>query len=497
MIHISQQRFPWIFAVLTALAVAPVAISAEKPLPADSAKGRDLLKQGDALADKKQTTEAVLQYKLAFEQLLPGMRKVKFKEIVKRDVTAREALGALLLKEFETDMTPGEFRANELALKTLGLIPIGYDLKGALVTVYSEEIAAFYDPKTKTMHLIKEPEKPSKKVGFLETLLGKKGGFDKDENKTVIAHELTHALADQNFDLTALQKAAKGDDDRSLAVSSLIEGEATMTMLGASMQDWAGDKIVAFPAADLDRTFSLIGPMMLIGSGKNLRDAPPILSESMIFPYLRGLVFCAKLVNDGGWAALDAAYHNPPISTEQILHPEKYQVKTYDAPTAVDLGKLNPGTGWTERGRNVLGEMQISVMLRQNGGKAAAAGWDGDRYAVFENANGALGLVWLSTWDSEDDAREFARGYLKFQTAKLGKDIPHPDALPDSVRRPSHEKVFAVERRGSDVAIVEGFVSDATESLLESAFASKKVEMTPAWIQAEAAVKKAQGVKKD
>ena len=80
--------------------------------------------------------------------------------------------------------------------------------------------------------------------------------------------------------------------------------------------------------------------------------------------------------------------------------------------------------------------MQLGVLLRRHGGKAAAAGWDGDRYAVFEGPEGRLGLVWLSTWDSEDDAREFHRGYARFQTTKLGDGVAQPDAFPDSIRRP-------------------------------------------------------------
>ena len=148
-------------------------------------------------------------------------------------MTTREDLKALLLKEIDEDMTPAEFRANEMGMKAFGLLPRELNLKEILVQVYSEEIAAFYDPKTKTMHLIKEPEAKAKKPpSFLERLIGKKAGFDKDENKTVIAHELTHALADQHFDLDALQKAVKNDDDRDLALSALIEGEATLTMIG-------------------------------------------------------------------------------------------------------------------------------------------------------------------------------------------------------------------------------------------------------------------------
>ena len=445
--------------------------------PASTERGKELLSEGDKLADGKDTTEAVLRYKLAFEQLLPGIRQLPFKTEVKRDVTARDDLRAFLIQEIDEDQTPAEFKAGELGYKALGFIPAGMNWKDVMVKVYSEEIAAFYDPRTKTMHLIRENEVAQpKKRGFLETLLGKKGGFDKDENKTVIAHELTHALADQHYDLAKMQKAAKGDDDRALALSSLIEGEATMTMIGAQMDDWDGDKLRAIPAADLDRAFSLMMPFMSLTSGAALREAPPILSESLIFPYLRGLVFCARLTNDGGWKALDDAYKNPPQSTEQILHPEKYRAQP-DPPTTVDLGKLEPGEGWAEAGRNVVGEMQLGVLLRRHGGKPIAAGWDGDLYAVFEGPEGKLGLAWLTTWDTDDDARDFARQYTRFQTTKLGEGVTSPDAFPDAIRRPHAGSVYAVERRGRDVAVVEGFPSEATERLVEAAFRASKTEL--------------------
>src|SRR6185312_5802699 len=115
------------------------------------------------------------------------------------------------------------------------------------------------------------------------------------------------------------------------------------------------------PAADLDRVFRFLAPLMPLAGGSSLREAPVILSETMIFPYLRGLVFCARLTNDGGWKAIDDAYRHPPLSTEQILHPEKYRAEP-DRPTVVDLGKLDAGPGWTELGRNVVGEMQLAVL---------------------------------------------------------------------------------------------------------------------------------------
>jgi hypothetical protein len=466
--------------LLVGLVAARGAIVVADDLPADLTTGKKLLAEGDDLADQGKPNEAVLAYKRAFEQLLPGMRQRRFKSSVKNDVTPREDLKALLIKEIDEEQSPAEFRANELGMKALGLLPREIKLKEIMVKVYSEEIAAFYDTKTKTMHLIKEPEAQAKKpLSFLERLLGKTGGFDKDENKTVIAHELTHALADQNFDIDAMQKAVKQNDDQDLALSALIEGEATLTMLGAQMDDWDGSLIRAMPAEQLDRIFSLVIPLMPLAGGASLREAPVILSETMIFPYLRGLVFCARLANDGGWKALDEAYKEPPLSTEQIIHPEKYRARP-DLPTRVDLGPLDAGCGWTEVGHNVVGEMQIGVLLRRHGGKQAAAGWDGDQFAVFEGPDNHLGLVWLSTWDSDAEAREFAQGYAEFQTTKLDPDAPQPDAFPDSLRRPHQKTLFAVERRGSDVAVVEGFDPETTERLVETAFKARKTEMTRA-----------------
>jgi hypothetical protein len=443
-------------------------------------EGIKLLDEGDRLADKGQYTDAVIRYKRGIERLLPRLRRLPFKHEVKRDVTKREDLKALIKKEIEEDMTPAEFRANELAMKVFGLLPRDYNLKEALMQVYSEEVAAFYDPKTKTMHLIEEPKPQAKKPAtLLERLFGKKPEFDKDENKTVIAHELTHALSDQHYDIDAMQESVKKDDDRSLALDALIEGEATLVMFGAGMDDWDGNQIIHLPAENLAWTFRLLAPFLsFLGGGKALRDAPPIVSESLTFPYFQGMVYCAFLTNSDGWPAVDNAYRDPPLSTEQIIHPEKYR-KNPDYPMAINLGALDPGVPWKETGRNVLGEMQLAVMLRKHSGKSAAAGWDGDRYAVFERPDERLGLVWLTTWDSEDDAREFARAYVSYQAEKVGNLGHPPKPLPDSVWRNLGDRLFVVERRGADVVVIEGFSPAATPRLLETAFQAKKSEIKP------------------
>ena len=250
-------------------------------------------------------------------------------------------------------------------------------------------------------------------------------------------------------------------------------------MFGAGMDDWTGDQIVALPADNLEWTFNLMAPFMaFMGGGQAIRNAPPIISESMTFPYLRGMVFCAKLTNAGGWAAIDQVYRDPPLSTEQILHPEKYRERP-DYPMSIDLGALAPGEGFKEVGRNVLGEMQLAILLRKHGGKNAAAGWDGDRYAVFEGPNGKLGLVWLSNWDSQDDAREFMRGYAAYQNDKIENLGGLPRRLPDSIWRNDGESLYVVERHDCDVVVVEGFSPAATVGLVSAARRAKKTELKP------------------
>ena len=448
---------------------------------ADKEEGQKLLKEGDELADKKKYDDAVARYKQAFEQLLPNMRKLPFKNEVKRDATTRKDLRAYLIKEMDEDQTAEEFKGDETAMKALGVIPKSMDLHETMTRLLTEEIAAFYDPKTKAIHTIKEDGSVKRpEPGFLEKLLlGKKGEFDKEENKTVLAHELTHALADQTYDLLTLQRKIKGDDDRDLALSALIEGEATLTMTAAQAKDWNGEDTIKIPAKRMESLIDILAPMMTRSGGATLREAPPILAETLIFPYMRGLIFCMKLTNEGGWDAIDAAYKEPPLSTEQVLHFEKYRGPDRDEPTRLELGKLDAGDGWKEVSRNVFGEWQIAVMLRgKPGSSTAAAGWDGDRFAAFVGPEDRLGLVWETTWDSEKDAKEFAEAYAAFQTAKLGKDVPQPEAIEASLRRSNGPAVFAVERKGVDVAIVEGFSAETTEKLVQAALLAKKSPKT-------------------
>jgi heme-degrading monooxygenase HmoA len=323
------------------------------------------------------------------------------------------------------------------------------------------------------MHLILESG-GGRKPGLLEMLMGRKPGFSKDETKITIAHELTHALDDQHHDLDKMLKAIKKNDDAEIALSALIEGDATLAMMAAGQEDWQGEVTALLPEDALGQTFRLMMPFLSMGSGASLRSAPPIISQSLLFPYLQGLVFCAHLTNTGGWKAIDTAYGQPPRSTEQVIHPEKYDTAR-DEPTTINLGTLAAPAGWKEIRRNVLGEMQIAVLLRSQKGNEAAAGWDGDQYVAFEGPDDKLGLVWFSTWDSEDDAKQFANALARYQHSRFGGDKPAKDA--DVYTREREHTVFMVERRGLDVLAIEGFDEQTTQAIAKSGWEAKKTNL--------------------
>lgn len=444
---------------------------------AQVSSGLALIRSGDALADSGKYNEAQIRYHEAMERILPSVRRLPLRHPVKRDETPRERLGKVLVDEWEKDVTPEKFRRDEATWKSLGLIPPDFDLKAAYVKLLSEEVAAFYDPKTRTMHLIREPENgdagqpnpADQPKGLLELIMGPRPKFDKDGTRTVIAHELTHALGDQHFDFEAMQNAVENDDDASLALAALLEGDATLTMLAVSQEDWTGRRIVNMPAQRLSRLVRWFGPFLPMMGGATARNSPPVMYQSLLFPYVNGLVFCTHLTNAGGWPALDAAYRNPPLSTEQILHPEKYAGPQADPPSEIELSAITAPDGWADLGRNCIGELTIRIMLSRHGGNAAAEGWDGDTIAVFARKDdpNRLGMVWMSTWDTEADAEEFASALQKYWvptgvtpavTTRAGGATPTIRTISDGF----------ISNAGKDVFGIRGFEPESAKSLVDA-----------------------------
>jgi hypothetical protein len=451
---------------------------------ADDPAAAKLLAEGDRLADKAEYTEALLRYKGAYEKILPGLRGLEFKNPVAPQFMERKDLREHMAKLFREEMSEEDIVLADASLKAFGFVPANFKTEELVLRLYAEEVAGFYDPKRKEIFLIKETEKPQK-PGLLARLLGATGGFDKEEQKATLAHEMAHALADQHFDLEKMQQVVEDDDDQSLALQALIEGEATLVMM-IDMQRTEGDDgkemLKASPEA-MDFSIGLMKGFLPFASGKTFRNAPPIFQETMLFGYLKGLVFLLHLTNDDEWNAVNRAFRSPPLSTEQILHPEKY-LRDVDAPVAIDLPKFGElaASGWKELGQNVLGELQISILLRRHWGSQSAAGWDGDRFAVFDGPDERLGMVWFTTWDSERDASEFAGAYAQYVRSRLGLGDANKDAakgneppkVADDVRLDRDGAVYRIARRGTDVIAIEGFPAETSDKLFQSALKSQK-----------------------
>jgi hypothetical protein len=288
---------------------------------------------------------------------------------------------------FKKDNPQALVDANERLLKGLGLLPADANLGDLYVKLLGEQVAGLYSPDDKQLYVVSR----SGKLGPTE--------------KTTFAHEYTHALQDQNFDLGSLKLDEVGEGDKGIAGLSLVEGDATLVM-----SLW---QIQHLSQADL---LQLLGESLNPEVTASLDAMPKFLQESLLFPYTAGLSFVQALQASGGWDAVNGAFHNPPASTEQVLHPEKYA--SHEAPVDVTLPADLPaklGPGWTKGLEDTLGEFQLKVWLDQAGGgsggpsaDAAAAGWGGDRVMLLDGPNGARAIALKTAWDSAADASEFA-----------------------------------------------------------------------------------------
>jgi hypothetical protein len=209
-------------------------------------------------------------------------------------------------------------------------------------------------------------------------------------------------LQDQNYSLKTLPLDVKDNDDLALATSALVEGDATLLM-------------TRYYAENADPTRMLGDLTSMLGQDpKQLLQSPPYLQEMLLFPYQEGNQFATALFMAGGTSALNEAFRHRPVSTQQILHPEKFLHDRRD-PQAVALTRIQ-SKDWQLIGNNVLGEFGIRCLLEPSAGSfeavRAAQGWNGDRYHVYERGkNGPTGLVWVTVWENADAAKEFEDAY--------------------------------------------------------------------------------------
>jgi hypothetical protein len=315
------------------------------------------------------------------------IRGLPFLHSVAMAVKGREAIRAYAVGRLDREYTSENFRAKTESLIAWGFVRRPFDLRAFYAELLAEQIGGYYDPFEGVFFI----------ADWLPGLL----------QKPIMAHELTHALQDQHFDLKPLLRGVKSNDDATLAGAAVVEGEGLAVMIDYALRS-VGLTFESLP--DLE---SAIDTQLVPGDAafRVYASAPPIIKETLLFPYLKGLLFVRAVKSRGGWQSVSTLYRDLPASTEQVLWPEKY-LGERDPPTPIALPDVSRllGRGWRRIDSNVLGELGTRVALERAGteeGLAAARGWDGDRYDLYERNKGETALVSVSIWDEEEEAAEF------------------------------------------------------------------------------------------
>lgn len=303
---------------------------------------------------------------------------LKFKTPPKFEARTKDEVRSFLEKSFANEVPAEELKGSERVYKRLGLLPDTLDLTKYMLALLSEQVVGYYDPKTKVLYIVQ-------------------GASDEMVSVTV-SHELVHALQDQYIDLDSLQKA-RGNNDRQSAAQAVIEGEATYEQLSSMLGN--GALLNSLPGG-WDRVRQMIrenNATMPVFS-----QAPTLIQETLLFPYLSGAEFMRTFKEKFPGKA---PFGNMPVSSEQVLHEDRF-FTARDDPTTITLPPLKAGKAVYE---NNFGEFETRLFLFQHlkdrdAAYRGAAGWDGDRYVLFDLPRGE-GLAWASVWDTSVDAAEF------------------------------------------------------------------------------------------
>lgn len=368
---------------------APSSASSSAPAPTPPASSRPA---ADVYAEIRATVEAIR-----------GLQPSKAVEPVSLD---ESQLKTNLTADFDKENTAAELKLSEDELITLGLLPPGSDLRTIMLDFQSGQVAGYYSPEKDQLYVVSRS--------------GRLGGAE----MVTYAHEFTHQLDDQVLGLDKLDLDVADQSDRQLGRLALVEGDATSVQSSYMTSNLTPQQLGEVLAAAAD-------PEALAA----LQNAPPFIRETALFPYQQGLGFVSALLVRGGYAAVDDAFRNPPDSTEQILHPEKFL--TREAPVAVTVPEVAKalGAGWTAAGKDTLGEEILTIWLTENGvarpqAAAAADGWGGDRLVLLRGPDGALSIGLTTTWDTAADAGEF----LAAASAAVARRSPAGVAASDGVR---------------------------------------------------------------
>lgn len=365
---------------------------------------------------------------------LSSVRALKFASEVPIVMKTRERAASHIDVELRQLVRGRKQEDISLAYSKLGLLPQGTDLRSTLLKFYSSQASAFYDSKENKIVLIESPEGGANPASSPEI------------DDRIIAHELTHALQDQAF-LVGERLRSESNSDAAMALRAVAEGDA-----------FVSEHAYAFGALDEWLPGYVLQLLESGATDSILPNIPALVTDRSQFQYRAGARFVSRFLSKSDWSLVNRLYTHPPLSTEQVLHPEKY-FEAPDPPTRVEFGSLSSlfPSEWEKIESDTLGELSIQCLFNQwhgpNTAAAVATGWDGDRFVAYRNGH-EVAFIWATVWDSSEDAGEFYEGYQKLLSIKY--DTPLTDSR------------FYVEKRDRTVIVVEGLERDRVKKHIES-----------------------------
>lgn len=378
--------------------------------------------------------EALLAAADEIARQVSALRGLSIERPIARGVLSRDEIGAKLKARIGKEYTADEVHAEGQVLKRVGLLPANADYEKMILDLLMEQVAGFYDPYTAKLYI----------ADWLPL----------DMQRPAMAHEIEHALQDQHFDLKRFAEPIKDNGDLQLARSALVEGDGTAVMLEFQAQS------MGMPPQAVADMVGQIGKQMIQGGMAQaplFDKAPAFLKETLIFPYLNGLTFVEALHRQQPWSKIDAVFKDPPESTEQIIHPEKYS--EHEHPIAVTEAPVAALAPSKQARRDVLGELEWRLLfasaLPEESAEKAAAGWGGDRLVSYVNAAASKDalpeVIDLSAWDTETDAKEAEAAGRALMAKLAGQKASRASLYTDQ-----SGAEFAVERKGSQVLFLVG-----------------------------------------
>ncbi len=326
--------------------------------------------------------------------------------------------------EFARETSQAEIDAGVDEGKLIGLYPPDMKIERKDLADMALELAGFYDPRQKDIVVIDRPIAVALPERYRSTVTELK----KLETAGTLGHELTHALQDQHFDIEAAQKKFKGDTDHELAYKAIVEGDATLS----------GFSVVTGRVDDqtIDYFDTHLQDIVPIFMGRT-EGKPRAMTYPFIFQYTEGARFVAEAYHRKRWDGVNALFTGPPLSTQQIMHPELYFVHPTPAKTVMLAGYEKVLRDWKKVDEDTLGELMLKIMIERTMGEQtpyveAAAKWAGDRIVALQKGK-SMTVLWMLTFRNAGCADNFNRLY----SGILDKVLPATTARKIEQRGPA------------------------------------------------------------